>query len=330
MSELMRRREFITVLGAAAAWPLGAQAQQPKVPVVGWLSGQSPNARAQPTVAFRQGLNEAGFAVGNNVAIEYRWAEGHYERLPALAADLVGRQVAVMVTTGSLLSSIVGKAATTAIPVVFVVGSDPVKMGLVSSLNRPDGNVTGITQFTTALEPKRLEMLHELMPSAGVVGVLVNPNNPTTEAQLREVQAAAGTMGKQIVILKAGSERDIDTAFATLDQQRPDALLVGSDPFLSGRIEQLVAQAAHHALPAIFQWREFATAGGLMSYGTNLADSYRLAGVYAGRILKGAKPSDLPVQQSTKVELVINLKTAETLGLTFPNSLLARADEVIE
>jgi putative tryptophan/tyrosine transport system substrate-binding protein len=300
------------------------------MPVIGFLSGQIPNARAQPTAAFRQGLNEAGFAEGHNVAIEYRWAEGHYERLPALAADLVGRQVAVMVTTGSLLSSIVGKAATTTIPVVFVVGSDPVKMGLVSSLNRPDGNVTGITQFTTALEPKRLEMLHELMPSAGVVGVLVNPNNPTTEAQLREVQAAAGIMGKQIVILEAGSERDIDTAFATLEPQRPGALLVGSDPFLSGRIEQLVAQAAHHAVPAIFQWREFATAGGLMSYGTNLADAYRLAGVYAGRILKGAKPSDLPVQQSTKVELVINLKTAKTLGLTFPNSLLARADEVIE
>jgi putative ABC transport system substrate-binding protein len=327
----MKRREFITLIGGAAVvWPLGARAQQPAMPVIGFLYSAVPNSVAPYLAAFRQGLKEAGYIEGQNVTIEYRWAEGQYERLPEIAADLVRHPVALIVAAGGIVTARAAKAATTTIPIVFSVGDDPVKLGLINSLSLPGGNLTGVSILTTGLEAKRLEVLHEAVPGASVIGLLVNSNFPDVETQRKDVLAAAQGLGLQITVLNANSERDIDTAFATLVERRVGALLVASSPFLAGRREQLVALATRHAIPAIFEWPEYVTLGGLMSYGTNLADGYHQVGIYAGKILKGVKPAELPVQQLVKVELVINLKTARALGLTFPLSLLGRAERVIE
>jgi putative tryptophan/tyrosine transport system substrate-binding protein len=326
----MRRRQFITFLGGAAAtWPLAAGAQQPKVPVIGFLASASPVPQARFVAAFQQGLAEAGYVAGKNVAIEYRWAESRYDRLPALAADLVRRQVAVIVASGGP-SAPAAKAATTTIPIVFQIGVDPVEVGLVPSLNRPGGNLTGVTMLGVELGPKRLDLLHQLVPAAAVVGALLNPTRSNAEAESKDLQAAAGKLGLDLHILNAGTERDFDTVFATVAQLRMGGLVVGGDPLFNSQAEQLAALTIRHAVPAIYQLREFAAAGGLVSYGTSATDSYHQVGLYAGRILKGEKPADLPVQQSTKVELVINLRTAKALGITVPLSLLASADEVIE
>jgi putative ABC transport system substrate-binding protein len=325
------RREFITLVGsAAAAWPLAVRAQQAGVPVIGWLGSTSPAPTSYILLAFRRGLNEVGYIDGQNVAIEYRWAEGRYDRLSALAADLVRRQVAVIVL-GSTAAALAVKAATETIPVVFVIGTDPVKAGLVASLNRPGGNLTGASILHIEVTPKRLELLHELAPSATTVALLVNPTNPFAAPETRETQVAAGTLGLRLNILNASSETEIDHAFAALVEERAGALLVGADPlFQTSLRDQLVALAARHHVPAIYGYRETTAAGGLMSYGTSISDAWRLVGIYTGRILNGDKPADLPVQQSTKLELVINLKTAKSLGLDVPATLLARADEVIE
>ncbi len=300
------------------------------MPVVGFLSGASAWEFAYLAAAFRQGLNDTGYIESRNVSIEYRWAEGHYDRLPTLATDLVGRRVAVLAATGGIASVLAAKAATATIPIVFTTGADPVKMGIVASLNRPGGNVTGVIFFNNVLGSKRLQVLRELAPKATVVGMIVNPKNPNTEFDLQDMQLAARPLGVQILIVNASNEREVDAAFARLVDQRAGALIVNPDPFFGSRRDQLVALAAHHAVPAIYEFREFAVAGGLVSYGTNIAEAYRQVGIYAGRILSGDKPGDLPVQQSTKFELVINLKTARRLGLDVPPTLLALADEVIE
>jgi putative ABC transport system substrate-binding protein len=325
----MKRRAFIALLGGAAAWPITTRAQQ-AVPVIGFLSGVWPGAVVEQLGVFRQVLKENGYIEGSNLAVEYRWAEGQIGRLPALAAELVRHPVQVIVAAGGDQSVFVAKAATTSIPVVFTLGADPVKLGIVASLNRPGGNLTGVTQFTTSLEPKRFQLLTELVPQAAVIAMIVNPDRPASEAQFSEVEAAARADGRQLLRLAARSERDIEAAFIELVQQRAGALLVASDAFFFTRRELFVALAARHAVPTIYQWRDFVTLGGLMSYGTNLTDAYRVLGSYTSRILKGEKPADLPVQQVVKVDLVINLKTATTLGLTFPHSMLGRADEVIE
>ena len=326
------RREFITLLGGAAAgWPLAGRAQQPAMPVIGFLGSASPERWASRMRAFHQGLNETGYVEGRNVAIEYRWAEGQNERLPTLAADLVARQVTVMVAPGSTPAALAAKAATTTIPIVFEVASDPVAIGLVSSLARPGGNITGVTSLNAEVQPKRLELLHELVPTATVVVLLVNPTNPNlAEFTTKNLHEAARSLGLELHILHASADRDFDAVFATLLQLRAGALVIGADPLFTSRLEQLAALTVRHAVPAVYQFREFTAAGGLMSYGGSLTDTFRAAGVYTGRVLRGDKPADLPVQQTTKVELFLNLRTAKMLGLEVPRTLVARADEVIE
>jgi len=328
---MIGRREFITLLGGAAiARPMAARAQQPAMPLIGLLDPRSSHLLATPSHGFRQGLKDTGYVEGENVALEYRWAENQMDRLPALATELVRRQVSVIVAS-TPVAAFAAKAATTTIPIVFVVNDDPVRLGLVASLARPGGNATGINIFAAEVTAKRLDLLRELVPAAARVSVLVNSANATSnESTLRDVPAAAGAMGLQIKIFNASTSREIETVFADFGRERPDALFVGTDPYFYSRRVQLAVLAAHHAIPATFSQRDYAEAGGLMSYGTSLTDAFRQVGVYAGRILKGAKPPDLPVVQASKFELVINLPTARTLGLDVPATLLARADEVIE
>jgi putative ABC transport system substrate-binding protein len=326
----MRRREFITILGgAAASWPLAARAQQPTMPVVGFMMAGSRAALRDEITAFEAGLREVGFAEGQNLALEYRFAEGQFERFPAFVSDLVQRRVSV-IAASSPQGALAAKRATATIPVVFSIGADPVETGIVLSLSHPGGNVTGVYQFTAGLESKRLGLLHEMVPKAQVVGVLVNPNYAAAESQLRDMQDSAAHLGPRLIIVRANTESDFDTAFSTVASQRAGAMLVCASPFFNARRQQLVVLASSHALPAIFEWRDFAVAGGLMSYGTSLTNAYRQAGVYAGRILKGEKAADLPVVQSTKFEFVINLSTAKALHIDVPPTLSARADEIIE
>ena len=325
----MRRRDLITLLGATAAWPFAARAQQPGVPVIGFLLGASPEVLRVPIGGFRRGLSEHGFVEDRNVAVEYRFAEGRFDRMPPLAADLVGRRVAILVASNNA-GALAAKQATTTIPIVFSIGGDPVNLGLVTSLDRPGGNMTGVYQLTGGLEAKRLGLLHEMVPKASSMAALFNPDYPGAEIQARDVREAAMRLGVQLLVLTANAESDLDEAFATLAQHRSSALLVGASPFFFSLRDRLVALAARHAVPAMYEWREFTAGGGLVSYGTSLADAYRQAGVYAGRILKGDKPGDLPVVQSTKFEFVINLKVARALGLSIPSGVLSIVDEVIE
>jgi putative tryptophan/tyrosine transport system substrate-binding protein len=321
---------LLLLMGGLMTATRALRAQQKAMPVIGFLGGASPGPSAPRAAAFRRGLSDTGYVEGQNVAIEYRWAEGHYDRLPALAADLVGRKVDLIAASGGPASALAAKSATSMIPIVFVSGDDAVAAGLVASLARPSGNLTGVSFLDVELMQKRLELLSELVPQAGVIALLVNPNNPNAERVMRDVQEAARAKGVQLPIQKARTESEIDAAFATLVQLKAGALVVGADAFFNSRREQLVALASRHQVPAIYEWREFPASGGLISYGTSIAAVYRQVGLYAGKILNGAKPADLPVEQPTTLELVVNLKTAKALGLTVPPSILARADEVIE
>src|SRR5450759_2372717 len=326
----MQRREFLTLLGGAAAgWPLSVRAQQPAMPVIGFINNGTPKGNDYLRAAFQKGVSETGYIEGQNVKIEFRWAEGHDDRLPGLAADLVRRRVSVIAAT-STQAALAAKDATATIPIVFETGADPIKLGLVARLNRPDGNITGVTQLSSELVAKRLGLLHDLIPTATIIGFLVNPTDPLTETQTRDMQEAAHALGLQIHVLNASTEGEINTEFAILSQLRLGALLVGTSNLFSRRPERLAALAARQGLPAIYQYREYAAAGGLISYGTSITDAYRQAGIYTSRVLKGEKPADLPVLRPTKFELVINLKTAKTLGLNIPSGVLAIADEVIE
>jgi putative ABC transport system substrate-binding protein len=327
----MRRRDFIKVIaGSAAAWPLGTQAQQPAMPVIGFMSGRAPEDSAHLVSAFRQGLAETGFVEGQTVTIEFRWAHGDYDRVPALAADLVSRKIAVLVGVGGDVSALAAKKATATIPVVFGMGDDPVKAGLVASFNRPDGNVTGFTLWTSEMESKRLGLLREMVPAVQLIGVLVNPKFPPSSHELSDLELAAKGIGQRLFVASANNDAELDSALASLGQQRVGAFLVTAAPFFDTRLERIVGFAAQNRLPAIYQFREYAVAGGLISYGPDVVESYRNAGLYVGRILKGEKPADLPVLQPTKFDFVINLKTAKALGLTVPPTLLAEAGEVIE
>jgi putative ABC transport system substrate-binding protein len=326
----MRRREFISFIGgAAAAWPLAARAQQPAMPVLGFINGANAKGYTNQLDAFLNGLREAGYSEGNNVVIEYRWADGQYDRLPAMAADLVDRKVAVIAATGTP-AALAAKAATTTIPIVFETGNDPIELGLVRSLNKPGGNVTGVAQLAVEIAPKRLELLHELVPTAKTMALLVDPADVVSEKTTRSVQAAATSLGLKLHILNVTAERELDAVFQNLIQLQPGGLVISGGQFFNSRSKQLAALALQYKMPTVFTYREFAANGGLMGYGTSLADAYRLAGVYAGRVIKGEKPADLPVQQATKVELIINLKTANALGINIPHTLIGRADEVIE
>lgn len=329
----MRRRDFIKLIaGSSAAWPFAfaSRAQQPSRPVIGFLNGVTAQGHARPLAAFLKGLGESGYADGRNVVIEYRWANGQYDRLPAMAADLVRRQVSVIAAT-TTPAALAAKATTTSIPIVFEVGADPIKLGLVANLNRPGGNITGVTQTNVEIAPKRLQLLHERIPSARIIAFLVNPAEPLlAEPSISEVSVAAHALGLDLHVLNASNEDEIDAAFAKLSQIRAEGVVVGGGPFFTGRTEQLAALALKHSMPTIYEYKRFVAAGGLMSYGSEVSEAYRLAGIYTGRVLKGDKPADLPVQQATKVELLINLRTAKALGITVPNTLIGRADEVIE
>jgi len=326
----MQRREFIGLLGGAVvAWPLAARAQQKAMPVLGFVNASSPKGYARPLSAFLKGLAETGYVAGRNVVIEYRWAEGQYDRLPGFMAVLIQRKVNAIAAT-STPAAVAGKAATTAIPIVFTTSGDPVRLGFVTNLSRPGGNLTGASQLNVEVAPKRLELLHQVLPTATNIGLLLNPNSPVAETLSRDLQAAAGGLGLNLHVLRVGSDQDFATVFSTLKQLRVEGLVIGTDPFFNGHAEQLAALALRERMPAIYQYHEFTAAGGLMSYGGAITESYRLAGTYAGRILKGEKPANLPVQQVTQVELIINLKTAKAFGLTVPPQIVARADEVIE